>query len=71
MGMCKNHPDRQTNFICHKHNYYLCEECLVCADPKLYCKFRSSCIIFFTTMKSESISTEPQTTVQQKEEAHE
>lgn len=71
MGTCKNHPDRQTNYICQKHNYYLCEECLACADPKLYCKFRSSCIIFFKTKKSDSIGTDPQTAEPEKEEAHE
>jgi hypothetical protein len=45
MGTCKNHPDRETNYICAKHGYHLCEECLRCHDPKLYCKYRSSCII--------------------------
>jgi hypothetical protein len=53
MGTCKNHPDRHTGYICQKHNYYLCDSCLACSDPKLYCKFRSSCIIFFRTEKEE------------------
>ncbi len=47
MGRCKNHPDRETNYLCMKHNVYLCEECLTCQDPHLYCKFRSSCPIWF------------------------
>ena len=63
MGTCKNHPDRQTNYLCQKHNYFLCEECLGCSDPKLYCKFRSSCIIFFKTKKQNSRTPEPQLSV--------
>ncbi|MGE0085246.1 MAG: ASKHA domain-containing protein [Desulfococcaceae bacterium] len=47
MGRCINHPDRETNFLCMKHEIYLCEECLSCRDPGLYCKFRPSCPIWF------------------------
>ena len=47
MGKCINHPDRETEIICSKHSIYLCEECLVCRDPEIYCKFRSSCQIWF------------------------
>ncbi len=51
MGKCINHPDRETSYICMKHNYYLCEECLECHDPDIYCKFRSSCPIHFISKK--------------------
>jgi uncharacterized 2Fe-2S/4Fe-4S cluster protein (DUF4445 family) len=34
-----------------KHNVYLCEECLECRDPEIYCKFRSSCPIYFISKK--------------------
>lgn len=51
MGKCRNHPDRETGFICLKHHYYLCESCLQCHDPEIYCKFRSSCIIHFIAQK--------------------
>ena len=47
MGKCINHPDRETIFMCMKHNIYLCEECLKCRDPEIHCKFRSSCPIWF------------------------
>jgi len=47
MGKCINHPDIETNFLCMKHNIYLCEDCLKCRDPKIHCKFRSSCPIWF------------------------
>jgi uncharacterized 2Fe-2S/4Fe-4S cluster protein (DUF4445 family) len=53
MGKCINHPDRETRFFCMKHQLYLCEECLVCKDPQLYCKHRSSCPIWFMTKRQE------------------
>ena len=51
MEYCINHPDRETSFVCLKHNIYMCEECLQCRDPQLYCKFRSSCPIHFLTKR--------------------
>jgi len=51
MGKCVNHPERETSYICMKHNIYLCEECLECRDPEIYCKFRSSCPIYFISKK--------------------
>ncbi len=51
MGRCKNHPDVETSYQCMKHQYFLCEECLECPDPDIYCKFRSSCPIDFLTRK--------------------
>jgi len=49
LGYCLNHPERKTSYKCMKHNIYMCEECLDCRDPKIYCKFRSSCPIYFLT----------------------
>ncbi len=43
---CTNHPDREATFRCAKDDVYLCEECLKCRSPKIYCKFRTSCIIW-------------------------
>ena len=68
MGFCKNHPDRQTQYYCQKQGYYLCESCLKCNDPHIYCKYRTSCIIYFITEKSD----EPlDTAVQSTSEKHE
>lgn len=47
MGFCVNHPERETSYVCMKHNIHLCEECLACRDPEIYCKFRPSCSIWF------------------------
>jgi len=51
LGKCINHPDRETSYLCMKHNIYLCEECLKCRDPEIYCKFRSSCPIWFLSKR--------------------
>ncbi len=51
MGFCVNHPERETSFGCMKHNIYMCQECLDCRDPEIYCKFRSSCPIHFLTKR--------------------
>ena len=59
MGKCINHPDRETSYICMKHNIYLCEECLECRDPDIYCKFRPSCPIYFITKKGFTTSDDP------------
>ena len=47
MGKCVNHPDKETSYICTKHDLYMCDECIRCRDPEIYCKFRSSCIVHF------------------------
>jgi uncharacterized 2Fe-2S/4Fe-4S cluster protein (DUF4445 family) len=47
MGKCRNHPDRETSYVCSKHNVYMCEECLKCNDPELYCKFRTACPVWY------------------------
>jgi len=47
MGKCVNHPERETSYMCAKHGIYLCEECLECRDPNIYCKFRSACPIWY------------------------
>ena len=51
MGHCINHPDRETQYLCMKDNIYFCEECLTCRNPKIYCKFRQSCPIWFIVKK--------------------
>lgn len=47
MGKCINHPERETPYRCEKHGIFMCQDCLECKDPQLYCKFRSSCPIWF------------------------
>ncbi|MGM0424811.1 MAG: ASKHA domain-containing protein [Thermodesulfobacteriota bacterium] len=47
MGKCVNHPQTETPYKCQKHGIYMCQDCLHCKDPNIYCKFRSSCPIWF------------------------
>ena len=47
MGKCVNHTDVENSYVCTKHDVYMCEECLHCSDPEIYCKFRTSCTIWF------------------------
>jgi hypothetical protein len=55
MEHCINHPDKETRFVCLKHNIYMCEECLQCRDPQIYCKFRPSCPIHFLTKRKRKL----------------
>jgi len=52
MGTCINHPNIETQTICMKYSKYLCDECIKCQDPELYCKFRSACTIWFMEKES-------------------
>lgn len=47
-----NHPERETRYECSKHQAYMCEACLDCRDPDIYCKFREACAIWFLTQKN-------------------
>ncbi len=47
MGKCINHPETETSFQCVKYNEYMCELCMKCKDPELYCKFREGCLISY------------------------
>lgn len=58
MKPCTHHPDRLTSYVCMKHDYYMCEECLACRDPEIYCKFRSACPIHFITRRKGNLDGE-------------
>lgn len=60
MPPCVNHPDRETSNVCTKHNIYMCEDCMHCRDPEIYCKFRSSCPIHFLTKRKKNLDDEPE-----------
>ncbi len=47
MEKCTRHPERETRFQCLKHGTWMCEECLGCRDPHIYCKHRSACPVWF------------------------
>ena len=56
MGRCVEHPDRETAYMCMKHQIYLCDECLKCRDPKIYCKHRTGCVIWYLSRQNEKES---------------
>ncbi len=64
MGQCACHSDIETPFLCMKYNRYLCEKCLKCQDPHIYCKFRTSCPIWFLQKTREGWEDEAQTSGQ-------
>ena len=51
LNCCTNHPEKETAYSCLKHGIYLCEDCLECRDPEIYCKHRSACAIHFMTKR--------------------
>lgn len=45
---CDNeHHEMEPRYQCQKHLTMMCDACLKCKDPGLYCKFRPSCMIHF------------------------
>jgi hypothetical protein len=47
MSCCPENAAEQHRYKCEKHQVIMCEACLKCKDPELYCKFRPSCMIHF------------------------
>ena len=47
MSCCPENQEEQSRYKCEKHQVYLCDGCLECKDPELYCKFRPSCMIYY------------------------
>jgi len=49
MPACRTHPDREGVIPCQKYQIAYCRQCfeqgVSCNDPRLYCKFRSQCLI--------------------------
>jgi len=60
MGKCRNHPNRETGYVCSKYTTYMCEECFKCSDPEIYCKFRSSCPIWFVDKRNAGLDEDEQ-----------
>jgi uncharacterized 2Fe-2S/4Fe-4S cluster protein (DUF4445 family) len=60
MGKCARHPERETRFQCLKHGTWMCDECLGCRDPELYCKNRSACPIWFIEKRRKRFQKEEQ-----------
>lgn len=46
---CYRHPDRDAKFYCQKDGNYMCEECACCHSPRVYCQYRTACVIDILT----------------------
>ncbi len=54
MSCCPDQAADQKRYKCEKHQIYMCDHCLKCRDPELYCKFRPSCMIHFLEKEQRS-----------------
>ncbi len=50
---CYRHPDRKGSFYCQKDGNYMCEECACCHSPRVYCQYRTACVINVLTRAGE------------------
>ncbi len=64
MGRCPRHPEREARFQCLKHGLWMCEECLACSDPELYCKHRSACPIWYLEKRRHRMKQEEESAAQ-------
>jgi len=42
---CYRHPEREGTLYCQKDMNYMCRECASCHSPRIYCQYRSACVI--------------------------
>jgi len=45
MTVCYRHNDRAGLFFCQKDGRYMCEQCACCLSPRIYCQYRTACVI--------------------------
>jgi hypothetical protein len=46
---CYRHPDKEAPYYCQKDNVHMCEECACCHSPRIYCQYRTACVINLLT----------------------
>jgi hypothetical protein len=49
----------EKRYVCLKHDITMCEKCLRCRDPEIYCKHRHACTIHFLTRRKGSLEDAP------------
>ncbi|MCF8069819.1 MAG: hypothetical protein K9L30_14660 [Desulfobacterales bacterium] len=47
METCETNSDSDTGYLCMKHHIWIPNDNIHCHDPELYCKYRTSCLIWF------------------------
>lgn len=53
MENCYRHSDRPGFYYCQKDGNRMCDECACCHSPRIYCQYRSACIIDILTKEGE------------------
>ena len=42
---CYRHPETEAPFYCQKDGNHMCSGCARCHSPRIYCQFRTACVI--------------------------
>jgi hypothetical protein len=50
---CYRHPKREGSFYCQKDGNYMCRDCACCHTPRVYCQFRTACVIHLLTKEGQ------------------
>jgi|GEM_PF-996450 len=50
---CYRHPEREGVYYCQKDGDYMCEQCACCRSPRIYCQYRTACVIQVLTQEGE------------------
>ncbi len=50
---CYRHPERVAPFYCQKDGNHMCRDCACCHSPRVYCQFRTACVIDLLTKEGE------------------
>jgi hypothetical protein len=53
MEQCYRHPDRPGFYYCQKDGNRMCDECACCHSSRIYCQYRSACVIDMLTKQGE------------------
>jgi hypothetical protein len=51
--VCYRHPEKEATFYCQKDGHYMCRDCACCHSPRVYCQFRTACVIDLLTKQGE------------------
>ena len=50
---CYRHPERDGTYFCQKDGNYMCKDCACCHSMKVYCQYRTACVINLLTKEGE------------------
>jgi hypothetical protein len=50
---CYRHPMEKGTYFCQKDNIHMCEQCACCHNPRIYCQYRTACVIDLLTKEGD------------------